>query len=63
MHPVTIKGSSKMVLATPHGLSQVGCIGEVGIRVLTPKELQGDIINGRFSRGAQLLTQYPLHIV
>lgn len=44
-YTITIKGSSKVIFSSFHGVDQVGSIGQVGVRVMAPKVLLGDTVN------------------
>lgn len=61
-YPIAIKGRPKVVLSRLHGFHQVSRIGEVGVRVVASKVLQGDTVDCGIGRRSKLLTEDLLHI-
>lgn len=62
IYPISIKGSSKVVLSRLHGLHQVGSVGQVGVGVVATEVLQRGAVHSRIGRGSELLTQDLLHV-
>lgn len=61
-HPISIKGSPKVVLSCFHGFHQVSSIGEVGVRVVASEVLQRNTVNCRVCGGTQFFAEDLLHV-
>ena len=44
-YTITIKGGSKVIFSSFHGVDQVGGVCQVGVRVVAPKVLLGDTVD------------------